>query len=338
MGKDKGISEVEQEKHFETIRFNEKFRYEDYPGGWEPAARLEGPGSRRHRGRGAFLQRRPATLRIVDEPFQRAIFRSYNEWLHEFCSYNPQQADRPGDNFDPRHGPYGGGYSPLRQARLSRRPDSDPNQGQRLLRTEVRTYVGSVRGNRDGCQRAHQRHSGRRAHALRGPRPEEPKRREPGFASRQAPAQQFLGNLILSGVLDRHPKLKVVCAEFDVGWVANFVQQVDYWFGRESTFDAERNINQLPAQRVLQEQCFFHLSGRPRRRADHARVRRRQLSVGQRLSARRHHVALFQGNRRPQLRRHRYRRSNKNQSCKRGQALWHKRGIEGFQTAYREAI
>src|SRR5262245_27125922 len=29
VGKDKGISEVEQEKHFETIRFNEQFRYED---------------------------------------------------------------------------------------------------------------------------------------------------------------------------------------------------------------------------------------------------------------------------------------------------------------------
>ena len=44
-GKDKGISEVEQEKHFETIRFNEQFRYEDYAGGWEPAARLA-PGAR----------------------------------------------------------------------------------------------------------------------------------------------------------------------------------------------------------------------------------------------------------------------------------------------------
>lgn len=41
VSKDKGISDVEQEKHFETIRFNEQFRYEDYPGGWEPAARLK---------------------------------------------------------------------------------------------------------------------------------------------------------------------------------------------------------------------------------------------------------------------------------------------------------
>ena len=47
--------------------------------------------------------------------------------------------------------------------------------------------------------------------------------------------------MIISGNFDRHPKLKVVCAEFDVGWVANLVQQVDYWFGRASTYDADTN-------------------------------------------------------------------------------------------------
>src|SRR5207244_11640887 len=29
VGKEKGIAEVDQEKHFETIRFNENYRYED---------------------------------------------------------------------------------------------------------------------------------------------------------------------------------------------------------------------------------------------------------------------------------------------------------------------
>src|SRR5580765_7115206 len=41
VGKNRGISEVEQKEHFATIRFNETFRYEDYPGGWEPGARLK---------------------------------------------------------------------------------------------------------------------------------------------------------------------------------------------------------------------------------------------------------------------------------------------------------
>jgi uncharacterized protein len=95
-----------------------------------------------------------------------------------------------------------------------------------------------------------------RAH-YEGPRTVEPKKQSLGFANKQAPAQQFLGNLILSGVFDRHPELKVVCAEFDVGWVANLVQQVDYWFGRASTFDAERNINKLPPSEYFRRNAFF---------------------------------------------------------------------------------
>jgi predicted TIM-barrel fold metal-dependent hydrolase len=89
-----------------------------------------------------------------------------------------------------------------------------------------------------------------------GPREVEPRKQSLGFATKQAPAQQFLGNLILSGVFDRHPKLKVVCAEFDVGWVANLVQQVDYWFGRDSTFDADKNINQRSPSEYFKKNVF----------------------------------------------------------------------------------
>jgi predicted TIM-barrel fold metal-dependent hydrolase len=90
-----------------------------------------------------------------------------------------------------------------------------------------------------------------------GPRETDPRQDPIGFARRQVPAQQFLGNMILSGNLDRHPKLKLVCAEYDVGWVANLVQQVDYWFGRESTFDADRNINKRPPSEYFKENIYF---------------------------------------------------------------------------------
>ena len=91
MGKDKGISEVEQEKHFETIRFNEQFRYQDYPGGWEPAARLKDQDIDGIEAEVLFSSPTRQLYSIIDEPFQRAIFNSYNEWLHEFCGYNPKR-------------------------------------------------------------------------------------------------------------------------------------------------------------------------------------------------------------------------------------------------------
>jgi predicted TIM-barrel fold metal-dependent hydrolase len=90
-----------------------------------------------------------------------------------------------------------------------------------------------------------------------GPRPEAPWKRIAGLGNRQMPAQQFLGNLIFSGVLDRYPKIKIVCAEYDVGWVANLVQQIDYWFGRESTYDAERNVNKRPPSEYFWNNVYF---------------------------------------------------------------------------------
>ena len=84
--KAKGISEVDQEKHFETIRFNETFRYEDYPGGWDPDARLKDQDIDGVEAEVLFSSAARQLYSITNEAYQRAIFRSYNEWLAEFCS------------------------------------------------------------------------------------------------------------------------------------------------------------------------------------------------------------------------------------------------------------
>src|SRR5438094_5670411 len=90
VGKDKGISEVEQDKHFETIRFNENFRYEDYPGGWEPAARLKDQDVDGIEAEVLFSSAVRQLYSIAEEPLQRAIFRSYKECLHGLCIHNPK--------------------------------------------------------------------------------------------------------------------------------------------------------------------------------------------------------------------------------------------------------
>ena len=188
---------------------------------------------------------------IVDEPFQRAIFHSYNDWLHEFCSYNPKRLlglalipilDMEHTVADIYHyaklgfrgvqiptrikdsGYYESKYEPMWQAL-----------------EETGMIVNVHTSVTQGVARTH----------YEGPRQEDPVKEPIGFARKQVPAQQFIGNMILSGNFDRHPKLRVVCAEFDVGWVANMVQQVDYWFGRASTFDADRNMNQRRPANIL---------------------------------------------------------------------------------------
>jgi predicted TIM-barrel fold metal-dependent hydrolase len=257
VSKNQGISGVEQEKHFETIRFNENFRYEDYPGGWEPAARLRDQDVDGVQAEILFSSAVRQLYSITDEPFQRAIFRSYNAWLQEFCSYNPnrllglailsilniEHTVTDIDEYAKR------GFRGVQiPTRIRDSGYYEPKYEPMWAALEETGMIVNVHTSAtQGIARKH----------YEGPRDVDPKKQSLGLANKQAPAQQFLGNLILSGVFDRHPKLKVVCAEFDVGWVANLVQQVDYWFGRASTYDAERNINKLAPSAYFKTNTFF---------------------------------------------------------------------------------
>jgi len=257
VSKNQGISEVEQEKHFETIRFNENFRYEDYPGGREPAARLKDQDTDGLEAEILFSSAVRQLYSIIDEPFQRAIFRSYNAWLQEFCSCNPKRLiglatlsilnveHTVADIHEYASQGFRGVQIPTR---IKDSGYYEPKFEPMWAALEETGMIVNVHTSAtQGVARKH----------YEGPRDIDPKKQSLGFANKQAPAQQFLGNLILSGVFDHHPKLKIVCAEFDVGWVANLVQQVDYWFGRASTFDAEKNINKLRPSAYFKTNAFF---------------------------------------------------------------------------------
>jgi len=257
VNKGKGISEVDQEKHFETIRFNETFRYEDYRGGWDPAARLQDQDTDGVEAEVLFSSAVRQLYSIVDEPFQRAIFHSYNAWLHEFCSHNPRRLlglalipilDMKNTVADIYHYAKLGFRGVQIPTRIKDSGYYEPKYEPMWQALEETGLILNVHTSvTQGVARTH----------YEGPRQEDPVKEPIGFARKQVPAQQFIGNMILSGNFDRHPKLRVVCAEFDVGWVANMVQQVDYWFGRASTFDADRNLNNRPPSEYFKTNIFF---------------------------------------------------------------------------------
>jgi predicted TIM-barrel fold metal-dependent hydrolase len=255
--KTKGISAVDEEKHFKTISFNETFRYEDYPGGWEPTARLKDQDTDGVGAEVLFSSAVRQLYSIVDEPFQRAIFHSYNAWLHEFCSHDPKRLiglalipilDMKNTVADIHHYAKLGFRGVQIPTRIKDSGYYEPKYEPMWSALEETGLVVNVHTSvMQGVARTH----------YEGPRETDPRQDPIGFARRQTPAQQFIGNMILSGNLDRHPKLKLVCAEFDVGWVANLVQQVDYWFSRESTFDSDRNVNKRPPSEYFKENIYF---------------------------------------------------------------------------------
>jgi predicted TIM-barrel fold metal-dependent hydrolase len=55
--------------------------------------------------------------------------------------------------------------------------------------------------------------------------------------------QDIMGTLVLGGVFERHPKLRVVCVEADAGWVPHFMYRMDHAF--------KRHRNWLPPGQAL---------------------------------------------------------------------------------------
>src|SRR5207244_2396769 len=44
--------------------------------------------------------------------------------------------------------------------------------------------------------------------------------------------QDIMGTLVLGGVFERHPKLRVVCVEADAGWVPHYMYRMDHAYKR----------------------------------------------------------------------------------------------------------
>jgi len=57
-------------------------------------------------------------------------------------------------------------------------------------------------------------------------------------------AMQATADMILSGVFERHPRLKVVLAEFECGWIPFFLEDLDRKFGR----GRELGLSKLPSE------------------------------------------------------------------------------------------
>ncbi|HEX6512164.1 MAG TPA: amidohydrolase family protein, partial [Chloroflexota bacterium] len=89
--KPEGISSMDLNKWQETIDFNANYKIEDYPAGWEPSARIKAQDRDGVEAEVLFASPARFFYGLTDAPFQRAIFRSYNAWLHEFCGYNPKR-------------------------------------------------------------------------------------------------------------------------------------------------------------------------------------------------------------------------------------------------------
>jgi predicted TIM-barrel fold metal-dependent hydrolase len=233
VGKPEGVSGMQVDQVADNVitNFRENFRYEDHPGSWQPSVRVKEQDRDGVDAEVLFSSWARTFYSFTDAAFQRSCFRSYNLWLYEFCSYDPKRLigvpllsvldvetavqdlnDYAKMGFKgvqlPSGFKEGVYYDPIYEPIWSAAEDSN------ML---MIIHSGALQGG--GSRKWFEKLKSADDW--------------PGFFqhSRQTAVKTVIGQMIFSGVFDRHPSLKVVCTEFDAGWLGVIVQQVDYHYG-----------------------------------------------------------------------------------------------------------
>ena len=70
-----------------------------------------------------------------------------------------------------------------------------------------------------------------------------------GFLTIVRGCQDIMGTLVLGGVFERHPGLKVVCVEADAGWVPHYMYRLDHAYKRHRYWlPPGQELSRLPSE------------------------------------------------------------------------------------------
>jgi predicted TIM-barrel fold metal-dependent hydrolase len=220
------------------VRFEELHR-----GGWDPEARLA---DQDRDGVAAEVIYPTVGMVLCNHPdfdYKKACFDAYNRWIAEYCAAHPQRLLGCGQTAmrTPEEGirdietirALG-----LRGVMMPGNPAVEDYDSPRYdefweaavalglpLSFHILTDRSSTFGRR-----------------FRGPAMN-------GFLSIVRGCQDILGMLVLGGVFERHPRLRVVCVEADAGWAPHFMYRMDHaWKRHRHWLPADRGLTRLPSE------------------------------------------------------------------------------------------
>jgi predicted TIM-barrel fold metal-dependent hydrolase len=227
-------------KPAEEIRVKGARFAELHRGGWDAGARI------------ADQQRDGVAAEVIyptvgmvlcnhrDFDYKKACFDAYNRWLVEYCASNPQRLLGMGQTAmrTPEEGvedlkaikALG-----LRGVMMPGNPaieDYDSPIYDRVWQTAIELDLPVA------FHILTSRESGR----PRGPKMN-------GFLTIMRGCQDVMGTLILGGVFERNPKLKVVCVEADAGWVPHYMYRMDHAYKRHRNWlPPGQKLSRLPSE------------------------------------------------------------------------------------------
>ncbi len=208
------------------------------PSGWDPVERLKDQDIDGVEAEVLYTTLGMSLFGLADAELQQACFSVYNDWLAEFCAHDRRRlhgvaliplADVGAGTKElercARAGLKGGmiyGSAPPERPYLSRDYDPFWAAAQDLeMPLSLHVFTRGNRGPQPGVE---------------GPRTSEYINFSRAYVRGIHEVQDSLADLIQSGVLERFPRLKIVSAENDTGWLPHFIYRLDHVFEKFGAF------------------------------------------------------------------------------------------------------
>ena len=220
------------------VRFEEMHR-----GGWDPEARM---GEQDRDGVAAELIYPTVGMVLCNHPdfdYKKACFEAYNRWLAGYCEPHPDRLlgcgqvsmRSPEDGIAELEAVKALGLRGVMMPGNPAQEDYDSPIYDRFWEKAIELGLPlsfHILTDRNYAFR----------HQIRGPAMN-------GFLSIVRGCQDILGTLVLGGVFERHPDLRVVCVEADAGWAPHYMYRMDHAYKRHRFWlPAGQKLSRLPSE------------------------------------------------------------------------------------------
>ena len=218
-------------------------KFEDlHRGGWDPDARLADQDRDGVAGEIIYPTVGMALCNHQDLAFKRACMEAYNLWIAEYCAAHPERLFGIGQTAvrTPEEGVED--LEKIKQLGLKGvMLPGEPGLEDWDSPIYDRFYEASVA--LDLPLSFHILTSRSNAVKPRGPKLN-------GFLTIIRANQDIIGTMVLSGVFERHPGLKVVCVEADAGWLPHYMYRMDHAYKRHRHWLPAGTLSKLPSEYV----------------------------------------------------------------------------------------
>ena len=231
------------------------------PSGWDPVERIKDQAIDGVDAEVLYTTLGMSLFGLDDAEFQQACFGAYNDWVSEFCSHDPKrlfgialislediQAGVKEVERCAKKGMRGvmiWGSPPRDKPYSSREYDPFWAAAQDVHMPISLHVVTSKRGNQEK-----KRTSGEQAPPANVIR----SGRQSVYMRLIHEVQQSITDIILGGVLERFPKLLIVSAENDTGWIPHYMYRADHAWEKFRYFD--KDSLPMPPSEYVRRQLY----------------------------------------------------------------------------------